>query len=125
MSDIGSFPRDISGFGRDGNCDISALNNTLQNVARQIGLVAQALSGRFVSGSFTSTNATTTTVTQTAIKSNSVVTLTPTNATAALLQRSQGYFLSTSTVGASFTVSTQTGVAAGTETWGYVVFTPS
>lgn len=108
-----------------GGGDASAVNSNLQNIARQLGLWVQAFNGRIVSGSFTCTNATTTTVTQTAIKANSVVSLTPSNATAALLQRAQGIFHSTNTPGASFAVSTQSGTAAGTETFEYTVFTPS
>ncbi len=101
-------------------------DTTAQNIARQIGAIAQALSGRFVSGTFTLSNATTTVVTQTAVKANSVLTgLTPTNATAALTQRTAGIYHSANTVGASFSVSTQSGSATGTETFEYTLFTPT
>src|SRR5215469_5289861 len=97
----------------------------LQNIARQMGQWVQAFNGRIVGGTFTLSNATTTTVTQTAIKANSIISLTPTNATAALTQRTQGIYHSANSVGASFSVSTQSGSAVGSETFEYTVFTPS
>lgn len=111
--------------GAGGGSDFSAGISTLQNIARNIALLVQAYSGRLVGGTFTLAAATTTVVTQTAVKSNSIVSLTPTNATAALTQRSQGIYHSANSVGASFSVSTQSGSALGTETFEYIVFTPT
>lgn len=95
------------------------------NLVRQVGQIAQALAGRFVSGTFTLAAATTTVVTQTAVKANSVLSFTPTNATAALTQRTAGVYHSANAVGASFSISTQSGSATGTETFEYLLFTPS
>ena len=108
-----------------GGVDASAVKASLDNIARQMGLWVQAFNGRIVGGTFTLTNATTTVVTQTAVKANSVLALTPTNATAALTQRSQGIYHSANAVGASFSVSTQNGSALGTETFEYLLFSPS
>jgi hypothetical protein len=101
------------------------INSTGQGIARQIGALVQAFTGRFVGGTFTLTAATTTVVAQTAVKANSVLALTPTNATAALTQRSAGLYHSANAVGASFSVSTQSGTAFGTETFEYILFTPT
>ncbi len=113
------------GFDRPGGADVTAINSTLQNIARQMGLWVAAFNGRVVGGTFTLTNATTTVVTQTAVAANSILSLTPTNATAALTVRTQGLYHSASTTGASFSISTQSGSATGTETFEYLLFTPT
>ena len=73
-------------------------------------------------GTFTLANATVTVVTQPATKANSFVSFTPTNATGALTLRTQGLFLSALTAGVSFSLSTQSNSALGTETFSYAVF---
>lgn len=105
--------------------DSDAINTTLQGIARNIGQWVTAFNGRIVGGTFTLAAATTTVVAQPAVKANSIVTLTPTNATAALTQRTSGIYHSANSVGASFSVSTQSGSASGAETFEYLVFTPS
>ncbi len=89
--------------------------------------IASAITAVFprIGGTFTLANATLTVVTQPATQANAIVSLTATNGTAALTQRTQGLFLSTRTAGASFTLSTQSGSAIGTETFQYILFNPS
>ncbi len=100
--------------------------STMQGAVRNIGQVAQAIQNTVprTFGTLTLANATLTVVTQPAIVSGSKVFFTPTNATAALLLRTQGLFHSTNTAGTSFTLSTQTGTSAGTETFEYFVINP-
>lgn len=88
-----------------------------------INNIASVLSSTFprIGGSFTLTAATTTIVAQPATASNSIVLFTPTNSTAALTLRTSGLFHSGNTAGASFSVATQTSIAAGTETFEYVL----
>lgn len=102
----------------------------LQNIVRQLtnlvkatNAVATALADRAVLGAFTATAGTTSVVAQPAVQSQSTVTLTPTNTTAATLVQAHGYFITTS-VGVGFTV-TFGGSAAGTETFNYIVNTPT
>jgi hypothetical protein len=102
---------------------VSAIKGAVRNLA-QLNTTLQAVFPRTV-GSFTLAAGTTTTVTQPSIKANADVALTPTNATAALTQRSAGLFLSAITPGASFAVSTQNGTAQGSETFTYIVVNPS
>lgn len=101
------------------------VNSTLQNIARQLGNWVTAFNGRVTLGTMTLSAATATVVTQPAVKANSFISLTPTNATAALTQRSGGLFVSAYSAGISFSVSTQTGAAIGTETLSYIVWNPS
>ena len=91
-----------------------------------VNAVASAVIAAFLpaTGSFTLANATVTVVSQSAVQTNSVVFFTPTNATAALTVRTAGLYWSNTTTGTSFSVSTQTGSAIGTETFKYVVITP-
>lgn len=92
-----------------------------------INAVASAILSSFpqVGGTFTLANATVTVVTQSQIGVNSKVFFTPTNATGTLTQRTAGLYHSTNTAGSSFSVSTQTGLALGTETFEYLVFGPT
>lgn len=89
--------------------------------------IAQTLSNAFpqVIGTLTLANATTTAVTQPGIVANGFPVLTPTNAAAALLERTQGLFLATVTAGAGFVLSTQTGTAQGTEKFAYYIVNPA
>lgn len=97
----------------------------LSNISQQMGAWVKAYNGRNVSGSFTLSAGTTTVVSETNTTSNSVIGLNPTNASAALIERTAGLYVSAYTAGTSFSVSTQSGSAAGTETFNYVMFNPS
>mgnify|MGYP001570164330 CR=1 FL=1 len=101
---------------------VSVMKGGVQNLGQLVNVI-QNIFPRTI-GTFTLSNATVTVVTQPAVKANSVVFFTPTNATAALVQRTMGLFHSASTAGASFSISTQSGTAAGTETFEYVVINP-
>lgn len=96
-------------------------------VVAALNAISTAISNTFprVSGTFTLSAATTTNVTQTGINANGFPQWTPTNLTAALTLINHGLYLSAVTAGAGFSVSTGTGVAAGTETFSYTVFNPS
>ncbi len=125
MSDPG-FTGQYPGFDRgDSSGAASIINNTLQNIARQMGLWVAAYNGRIVGGTFTLTNATTTIVSQANVQAGSVIIPFATNATAALTMRTNGLYISARTAASTFSVSTQNGSALGTETFGYVIFTPS
>lgn len=115
------------GLGGTAGTDVTAVNSTLQGIARQLGLWVQAFSGRMVFGSFTCGGTATTTVTQPGIAANSFVGWIPTNATAGTLEGSaKKLYLATLTPGASFAVVTaNAGTTAGTETFSYVVINPS
>jgi hypothetical protein len=78
-----------------------------------------------VIGTFTLANATTTNVTQPGFTANAMVSFTATNSAAALTERSNGLYISNSTAGVGFAVSTQSGAATGTETFQYVVIRTS
>ncbi len=103
--------------------DANDINSTLQLIARQMGLWVQL--NRLASGSLTLTAAATTVVVvNTAVKPTSEISFSPTNATAALTQRTNGLFVSAITTG-SFSLSTQSGAAIGTETFSYTIFNPT
>lgn len=93
----------------------------------QLGAIASTFAGAFprITGTFTLAAATTTVVTQPQVAANSVLLLTATNATAALTVRTLGIFHSANTPGSSFSVSTQNGAAAGTESFEYTLVTPA
>lgn len=93
--------------------NLAALNTTLGNAFPRI------------SGSFTLSAATTTVVTQTGISATSEVFWSPTNATAALILRTNGLFHAANTPGASFSLSTQAGSATTGGTFEYFVINPS
>lgn len=98
----------------------------LQGIVRQLTALVQAINGRAIFGTFTMPAAATATITQPGVKATSVVILTPTNASAATLMGASTSLYYTITAGASFTVSTASGAnAAGTETFSYVVQTPT
>lgn len=103
------------------------LVSTLQGVVRNIGQLTIAVQNAFprVNGTFTLSNATTTVVTQPSVGASAIITLTPTNAAAALLQRTAGVYVSAIVAGTSFSISTQSGTATGSETWSYYAFNPS
>jgi hypothetical protein len=103
------------------------LVSTAKGAVQNLGQIAQNLLKVFprISGTFTLTNATATVVAQTAIAANGVVTWNPTNAAASALLRNRGLFTQSVTSGVGFTVSTDNGTAAGTETFTYIALNPS
>lgn len=108
---------------------MSSIDDIVSKMAggvENLGQIAKVLANIFprTIATFTLSNATVTVVTQPAVLANAKVFFTPTNATAALLLRTQGLFHSASTAGVSFSLSTQSGSAAGTETFEYVVINP-
>lgn len=128
---------DVVSTGQGAVRNIGQLVGPIQTIASAIATGNPALLGAVqsiatailqtfprVNGSFTLGNATTTVVTQSGITASGFPLLTPFNATAALLLRTQGLYVSAVTAGVSFSVSTQTGVAAGSEAFKYIVFNP-
>ena len=101
--------------------------STMQGSVRNLSSINQTLLKLLprITGSFTFSAATTTIVTQPAVAANSLVFAMPTNATAALIVRTNGLFVSTLTPGASFTLSTQAGSATSGGTFQYIVINPS
>jgi hypothetical protein len=97
----------------------TSLNSTIISAAN---IIAGALGTVATFGTFTLSAATTTVVAQAAVVATSVVVLTPTNAAAALAIRTNGIYVSAYTATTSFSVSTQSNSAAGTETFQYVLF---
>ena len=102
---------------------VSTMKGAVQNLSQLITTISNTFPR--INGTFTMSAGASTVVGQTSISASSIVLYFPTNAAAALLLRSSGLYLSARTVGASFTLTTQTGVAAGTETFQYVVVNPS
>jgi hypothetical protein len=99
----------------------------LRGIVAQLSAWVQKFTNRAVFGTFTLAAAATTTVTQPGVQSTSVIHLTPTNAAAAALMGSaKSLYISALTPGASFAVATANATAAvGTETFSYVILTPS
>lgn len=98
----------------------------LQGIVNQLSSLVTAWQGRMVFGTFTLGAAATTVVPDTAARSNSVMIPFPTNAAAATLMAGvNSLYVSAFSSGTSFTVATAAGgLAAGTETFAYVMFTP-
>jgi hypothetical protein len=107
----------------------SLASGTLDLVAINTSLIAinTAILTSFprISGTFTLANATLSPVTNNQVRASFVVAWSPTNATAALTERTNGLFLQAVTAGSGFVVSTQSGSAIGTETFQYIGFNPS
>ena len=99
----------------------------LQGIVQQLSnlVAATKLANALTFGTFTMTAGASTIVAQPAAQSNSVIIINPTNAAAATLVRVNGVFVSAIVSGTSFTVSTDTGSATGTETFNYLINTPS
>lgn len=97
---------------------VSVMKGGVQN----IGLLTLAIQNMLprVAGTFTMSNATTTVVAQPSISANAVVIPFALNASAALLQRTAGLYQSASTAGVGFSISTQSGSAAGGEIFSYI-----
>jgi len=103
------------------------INSTLQGIVRNLSQWNQNLLAVLprINGTATLTAGASTVVTNASVAANSQVIFTPTNAAAALLLRTNGLYVSAVTSGASFTLTTQTGVAGGTETFSYSVINPA
>lgn len=103
------------------------LNSTLQGVVDNLSAMVQAFQNAFprINGTFTLGGGTTTVVTQPSIAASGIPMFVPTNATAALTQRTGGLYVSAVTAGVSFSISTQSGTTFGTETFKYIVINPS
>lgn len=112
------------GQGTAGGTDVVT---QLQGIVRQLAAWVKAFSGRQTFGSFTLAAAASTTVSQPAVQANSAISITPTNASAAtLVSGAHSPYIASISPGASFTVSTADGGnAAGTETYSYLITTPS
>lgn len=115
MADAGS-PLGLGG-------SLSDLVSTIKGAVQNLSQIATVLGNAFprVNGTFTFSAATTTLVANTQIGANSIVTFSPTNATAALIQRTNGLFHLSNTPGTGFTLSTQSGSAVAGGTFEYVV----
>ena len=98
----------------------------LQGIVIQITALVKAINTRAIYGTFTMPAAASLVIPQATIKSNSVVVLSPTNASAATLMGSAKALYYTISAGTSFTVLTASGAnAAGTETFSYEIRTPT
>ena len=93
----------------------------LQGIVQQLSNLVAAFKalGAIAFGTITLSAGTTTTVAQSSVQANSQITLTPTNASAAVLFS----YISAIVPGTSFTITTTT-AAAGTETFTYSVNSP-
>jgi hypothetical protein len=101
---------------------LDEINSTLKGLSQNLSNLVSAQTSGLFAGSFTLANATVTNVTQVSIIAGSFITITPTNATAALTQRTNGLFVSSQTASVGFSVSTQNGSALGSETFKYIVY---
>lgn len=97
------------------------VNSTLQLIARQLGLWVQL--NRITPGTVTLSAATTTVVSNSAVKPTSEISFSANNATAALTQRTNGLFVTAISTG-TFSLSTQSGAAIGTEVFTFAIFNP-
>ena len=99
-----------------------------QGILQTLGKINQSLGAmtRLSAGTFTMAAAASKVVSDTNVASNSIITLTPTNAAAGTLQQStETLYISSISPGVSFTVATADGgSAAGTETFSYLIYTP-
>jgi len=122
MSNV--YPSGPPGQGTAGGTDVVT---QLQGIVRQLAAWVKAFTGRQTFGSFTMAAAATTTVSQAGVQANSSIVLSPTNAAAAtLVGGAHSPYVSAISPGVSFTVATADGgAAAGTETFQYLITTPS
>jgi len=106
---------------------LTDLVSTLKGVVTNLSQINSNILETFprVNGTFTLSAATTTVVTDGNVASNSIVLWSPTNATAALIVRTNGLYHSANTSGSSFSMSTQSGSATSGGTFSYVVINPS
>ena len=118
---------DSGGAPNQGTAGATDVVTQLQGIVRQLSAWVHAFEGRAAFGSFTMGVAATTVISQPVVATNSIITLTPTNAAAGTLMGSaKSLYISAKTTGISFTVATANGVVAvGGETFDYSVTTPS
>ena len=118
---------DSGGAPNQGTAGATDVVTQLQGIVRQLSAWVHAFKGRAAFGSFTMGVAATTVISQPVVATNSIITLTPTNAAAGTLMGSaKSLYISAKTTGISFTVATANGVVAvGGETFDYSVTTPS
>ena len=120
-----------------GDLDTETIGGLLDRIAssggesvKVLGVIADVLTDLFAfsgdTGSFTSAVAATTVVLNPNVTANSVILLSPTNASAGTqLQSTETFYISAKSAGVSFTVATADGGSpAGTETWNYVIINP-
>lgn len=107
----------------------NSLNKNISELILQLENIVTAINGGLPRsyGTFTLTAAASITVANTSVTANSLITITPTNASAAtLMSGAKSLYLSARTVGTSFAFSTADGNnAAGTETFQYTIWNPS
>ena len=120
MSDDGT---SAGGWGTQGTAGGTDVVTALQGISRLLSSLVKIFSGSYVTGTFTLAAAATTTVIQPGVKANANISLTPTNASAALLEgSSKSLYISAITPGTSFVVATgNAAAAAGTETFSYLI----
>lgn len=104
---------------------VSTQKGGVTNLARLVTAIENAFPR--INGTFTLSAATATVITQPSIAANGIVGFWANNATAALIERTNGLFqVAGSTVaGTSFTMSTQSGAAVAGGVWSYIVINPS
>ena len=105
---------------------VSDVVTQLQGIVRQLTQLVKAINGRAIYGTFTMPATPSLTIVQPGIKSNSIVTLTPTNAAAAGMAGSSKALYYTIIAGTSFTVLTSDGTnGSATATFAYSINTPT
>lgn len=111
----------------DSTAILAAINTTLIAAYTALLAINTAILTTFprINGTFTLSAATTTNVAEVRLAANAIVIPFATNATAALIVRTNGLFHSASTSGVGFTVSTQSGSATSGGTFEYIAFNPS
>lgn len=110
-----------------GTAGVTEAITQLQNIARQLGNWVSAYRGRQTFGTFTLTAIVSTQVLQPSVQANSIISLMATNAAAGTLMGSAKFlYVSAIAPGASFTLTTSSGVPpAGGEQFSYLVTTPT
>jgi hypothetical protein len=103
---------------------VSVQGNGVRYLGQLVQLLQQLLPR--ITGSFTMPAAATKAVAETRVQANSIISLTPTDASAGTLQGSaKCLYISSVTAGVGFTVATASGGnAAGTETFSYFALNP-
>ena len=103
------------------------LVSTNKGGVQQLGNIVDAILNVFprINGTFTLSAATTTGVSNGNVAANTIIVPFATNATAALIVRTNGLYHSANTAGTGFVISTQSGSATSGGTFAYVGLTPS
>jgi short subunit dehydrogenase-like uncharacterized protein len=102
------------------------LNLLIQSSSRNMRDLIETLAGFRSFGEFTWPAASTVTVTDANVRSNSVIQWTPLNdaAAAMIASATRSPYIQTRTAGTSFTLSTVSAAAVGTEEFEYILFNP-